>query len=327
MALATTSCASISGIRVEQTPGQAVDWLSPESVVKLDMLQRIRESMEHRTQSSSRFFLMQDSPTVVVYLVAHSNNYTRQTAHELSSVFGRQYFTVSPIYLASLANDIAGNSVPQLTNDTHAFGALIPMLKEGGVLLGDALLLSVLCPEIQNLWILEEDLYFRNSKDLSQLVQQYKNDATDYLPAQLWAYARHHDCYWCNNLANFPKEEHHGSFLPVVRVSRRFVDILLTYTSEELKYAEPFFPTMAVHHNLSVKGLEEQYSCGLRWRPCWVREEMMDPKWIQCQFFHPVKWNDLTNEIQPCYAHGRRKNAPPPKPRPPRRRRQASTGG
>jgi len=329
--LATLGYTSALMFGIEEERDLAVQWLSRERLAKLEIFRDSYDKMnlldsfcpmndiEHWRNP---FFLSDEWPGVAfVHLVAHDNRFTRQKTKDLSSTFGAQYLTVSPRMLHCIVQNMPGSTIAYLANDTHSFDALMPMLQEGGRLIGDALLLPLVFPEIDYLWIMEDDVYFQNGRDVSLLLRAHEDDATDFLPASLFSYDQLPGWWYWPEVKEFPKHEWRGSYIPIARLSKRFISTLMSYPTSDLRYVEAFFPTLAVHHNLSMNPLAEQFvgkpafeygaTACLHWRPCWTNAQISKFQKERdnarsggvasdCMFLHPAKWLEHKGVFGSC---------------------------
>merc|ERR1719221_2222780 len=253
-------------------------------------------------------FFLSDSPTAVVYLTYRDDKFHRCQAGQLNTAFGNMFHTVSVRQLSNMPSFLPAGSIGKdLLNISDAkLYKLNDQIKEGqeggpsegAVNLAHALFLPLTIPELKHLWIIEDDFVF-DGDSIKQLVDFHKNEETDYMPVAHWnhdGWIAHHWGSWkFLKPLRFPEDTWHGSFAPVMRVSAKFVQHVVSEMVEhDLCFFEPFFPTVAKYYNLKVKGIDQKFTKNVRWQPEWTEEEMLRKKERQAQnisIFHPYKAN------------------------------------
>lgn len=99
------------------------------------------------------------------------------------------------------------------------------------------------------------------------------------------------------HLANVPKERRHGCFLPLMRISRRALEL----TSADLKlsggFMEVYYPTLFSEHNMSIGALPQEHLGYMRAAPAdpadqlRLTQEFHDVIFQKSdgRFYHPIK--------------------------------------
>jgi len=291
-----------------------ISWMSQDSWIKLQQV-RVQEGDGAKVQgrgingTSSRFFLLPDSPTAVVYMTYRDDQFHHCQAGLLNTAFGNMFHTVSVRQLSNMPSFLPAGSIgkellkisdAELYKLNDRINQEHGKPSEGAVNLAHALLLPLTIPELEHVWIIEDDFVF-DGDSIKQLVNLYKDDKTDYMPVTLHKYEgwlAHHWGPWKDlEPLRFPKDKWHISFAPIMRVSATFVRHVVSEMLEhDFCFFEPFFPTLAKYYNLTVKVINEKFTKNVRWFPEWTEEEMSSTKEQQAQnisIFHPYKANQV----------------------------------
>jgi len=305
-----------------------ISWMSQDSLDKLEQV-RVREgdNAEGRNtgikDTSSRFVLLPDSPTAVVYLTYRDDQFHHCQAGQLNTAFGKMFHTVSVRQLSNMPGFLPAGSIAKgfLNISDADLYKLNDMINkehgkpsEGAVNLAHALILPLIFPEIKYLWIIEDDFVF-DGDSIKRLVNFHNEKEADYMPVLQLRYDGQVPKKVRKLLKplRFNQSVWRGSFAPVMRLSARFVrrvaDEMLNHG---FCFFEPFFPTVAAYYNLTIKAIDERFTKNIRWLPEWTEEEMAStkkqwlPEWTeeemastnkqQAQYisiFHPFKGNQV----------------------------------
>lgn len=230
--------------------------------------------------------------TVVVYLTHMAGDHQRNQISKLATEFGANLAVVSPSRMGNQSYYKSLEDLPtsQVIAEEH-WGSLDPIApRQAAVLLGHALL-SALEPEIDYVWIMENDVFFKQASDVRDLVDEYARDDADYIPVNFFHdSARTFHITEYNALVTNPFDNLYGSFAPLMRVSKRFVNELVRFDKfhGRMLFFEPLFPTLAMHEGLKVTRLAEKFGGHIRFRPLWTEQEMNNAS-SSGIFFHPFK--------------------------------------
>jgi hypothetical protein len=187
---------------------------------------------------------------------------------------------------------------------------------EGAVNFAHALLLPLAFPELQYLWIVEDDFVF-DGDSIKQFVDFHSNEDADYMAVELSKYKK--KSLWEGWTAleplRFDQSTWSRSFAPVMRVSAQFVRHVLDEMLEhDFCFFESFFPTVANYYGLKTKQFDARFTKNVRWLPEWTEEEMSRAKEGQVgslSIFHPFKANQV-QIIPACRAEPAPDQTPDP---------------
>mmetsp|Transcript_6697 Transcript_6697/g.14594 ORF Transcript_6697/g.14594 Transcript_6697/m.14594 type:complete len:743 (-) Transcript_6697:115-2343(-) len=246
--------------------------------------------------------------TLLAYITPRADAYQHQKAQQLAALLGDSFAVVSPRPLLLPHNVVAECHGSCVIPEIALSQLSSPSNGEGGRLLGHSLLRLLEDPQLQYMWVMEDDIEFRNSSDVLALMQTHAADDSDLLVIDFfpktsrpsWPYFRllHMPQYfpmkWHDRFSDAGRDpgHWHGALLPLLRVSRRMVEAVWALQQEtgSLTYVELLLPSLALQQGLTVRKIQAQFSANIRYRPCWTATEMN--KTNDGVFFHPAKFRD-----------------------------------
>lgn len=137
-----------------------------------------------------------------------------------------------------------------------------------------------------NVWIIEDDVYFHSEKTLLDIDAAYDDSdlltnisipkSTDMQSAWHW--------HWCLFDVNLPEESQCRAMVCASRISKAMFSCISEYAKNNstLFFLEAFFPSIALHNNLK-HSMPKELSC-IEYRHDWKSEDINTT-----HLFHPVK--------------------------------------
>eukprot|EP00747_Dinoflagellata_sp_TGD_P162824 gnl/TRDRNA2_/TRDRNA2_180849_c0_seq1.p1 gnl/TRDRNA2_/TRDRNA2_180849_c0~~gnl/TRDRNA2_/TRDRNA2_180849_c0_seq1.p1 ORF type:complete len:350 (-),score=43.94 gnl/TRDRNA2_/TRDRNA2_180849_c0_seq1:49-1098(-) len=248
--------------------------------------------LDVRTATMGMLFEAQQQ-TALIYLTHLADERQLNQTQKLASEFGDSVTVTSPTNL-SLPNDKPSASLGAGRVPDASLERLNPVAgAESGRVYGHALLSMLDKPNISYLWLLEDDVFFHEAKDVRELIEFFANDTADYIPVSFSSEKQSPEWTNWHYLDKIVPRPWYRSFAPVMRVSRNLVESLIALQQNvgSLNFFEALLPTLAMHRGLTVRVMDSKFGANVRYRPCWSEEEIAAPKKAGL-LFHPAKWRD-----------------------------------
>jgi len=178
----------------------------------------------------------------------------------------------------------------------------------GRVMAWDKALYHACTQDLEYVWMIEDDVYFKDAQAIIDLVDKYKDTPTD-LIYNKWItsapsmnempYEQHH--HWTISRQFFGGDSFFRSFVPLCRISKKILTHVksLADTHKTLPYIEAMFPTLCMRHNLSSEILDPHvYEINFNIKPQRSADAEFKYK-PRVQAFHRVK--DIAATVYPAY--------------------------
>lgn len=248
----------------------------------------------------------------IAYLTHESNEHQERQVRKLQNAFGKRFFLVAPEELEFKTN--VTNRVSMTPNSEYPADEKLQKLSlngQGGILLGRGVLELLRHPELEYMWVMENDVFFKDADPVAELMRYWEDRKADYIPVNMWN--QHEQPFWKHwDLleGHVPKgSKKFGSFGPVMRVSRKFVNQLQRHAKDHgsLTFFETLFPTLAKHNNMIIRTNLKEHIANVHspnpkrvgHKGCWSSEQIFKAlKSHEARLFHPAKWSN--GKFQKC---------------------------
>ena len=113
---------------------------------------------------------------------------------------------------------------------------------------------------IDYIWLIEDDVCFRNSNSLISLVKNYENDPADFIAASCFErpdYSEWLTQKWFIDEKFFGEKDFWQSTTPICRVSKRLISAVAEMAAKHgsLPYIEALLPTLTINNNWTYRTL------------------------------------------------------------------------
>jgi len=274
------------------------------------------------TLRGSRF---KGGPKSGVAYITHTNDeHQMAKVAQLQDTFGDRFFVVAPdnVTFPTGPNRVPLDAAPSEPNNTALMRLAVGLYTGGvpkgadaqgktnyGLLIGRSLVELLKHPELNNMWMLENDVYFNSATDVEKMVKFYENNDADLIPVekplsdkeqpQWFTNWMHDGQVWDLKGVVDEGETRYHAFQAVTRVSRKLAEqVLKTGRERQFAFFEAMYPTLAYKHGMRVEPLDHSFGKHLEFRHegatlgCWQKEEMdRIAKDEPGMLFHPAKWN------------------------------------
>lgn len=246
----------------------------------------------HKSNTTGSVFKTTVKGTAFVYLTHLADQHHLDQTQQLAAEFGDRFTVLTPQPLPELPGSKVMTSISSSIPDEHWKQFSHTGWGKGGILLGHAMLMMLADPDIDHLWIMENDVFFRDVTDVRRLVESYGSDTADYIPVSFSSQRESKPSSWhfWGELTGFLPQPWYCSTGPIMRISKPLVAALvdLDHQAGHLAYFEAVLPTLAMQQNMRVRVMDTKFTGHVRFRPCWTKAEI-DSATGPGVFFHPVK--------------------------------------
>ena len=153
-----------------------------------------------------------------------------------------------------------------------------------------------------HVWIVEDDVGFSSPELVGRLIERHRGSAADLIARTFFRQADNPAWEHWGEAERFAPHERAGGFLPMVRLSRRMIEMAALYKDQHgsFSFIEAMFPSLAVRHDLAVEMLSYISERRFRYTPSFAKWEILQKvgDGLETGVFHPVKSEALREIMQ-----------------------------